>query len=137
MTSVTVSPFGAHIGFEIVEMAHKRATVRIEVTERHHNTAGIVHGGVISALIDHAAGAAALSAMDEAHYAVGTRLEVEFSRPIRTGSVTCEAEVESSSEEPGRLQVAAVVASSGMICAEGRVEFVLRSRESIRRTPSG
>ena len=121
MTASPHSPFGAHVGFEVTEVASGRAKLAFDVEEHHHNTLGIVHGGVTSSIIDHAAGAAVISLGERG---LTMRLEVEFLAPIRRGHVECEAHVDS--RDDSRATVVATVTSEGRVCARGKVVFALR-----------
>jgi uncharacterized protein (TIGR00369 family) len=51
-------PYGAHLGFELVEHADGFARVAFEVQPHHLNLSGVLHGGALLSLIDDAAGAA-------------------------------------------------------------------------------
>lgn len=127
MTRSRQSPFGMHLGFEITEMASGHAKVVFDAAEEHQNSAGIVHGGVTSSIIDHAAGAAILSSeIGAGRYPLTTKLEVEFLLPIERGRVECEASVDTW--EGDAVLVTATVASAGQVRARGRVQFLLRKR---------
>lgn len=52
------SPYARLLGMRIVELAPGRAQVMLEVRPDHRNAAGLVHGGLIMSLADHAFGAA-------------------------------------------------------------------------------
>lgn len=54
--------YWAHMGIEVLEVAPGRCTSRILLREHHLNSNQVVHGGVISGLIDSAAGIAVRSA---------------------------------------------------------------------------
>lgn len=49
-------PFAQLIGYTLAEWAEDRAVVTLRVDERHLNRSGIMHGGVLTALIDTACG---------------------------------------------------------------------------------
>lgn len=46
----------AHLGYRLVEWAENHAVVELEVREQHRNRAGILHGGVLTTLMDTASG---------------------------------------------------------------------------------
>jgi len=116
------SPYGVHLDFAVVHMDAGRATVEFVVAEYHLNTLGIVHGGVTSSIIDHAAGAAIISLGTlGGRRALTTKLEVEFLASIKSGRVECEAIV--GRQEGDRIEVAATVTSEGRPRARGKIEF--------------
>ncbi|MCZ7625780.1 MAG: PaaI family thioesterase [Candidatus Methylomirabilis sp.] len=57
------------------------AEVRLEVTEAVLNGLGLVHGGVICSLVDHAIGAAVIFALGHGGRAVTAELEDQFPCP--------------------------------------------------------
>ncbi len=51
-------PFFQHMDATVLETARGRATIRLPMKPQYANTYGIVHGGVVTALVDMAAGVA-------------------------------------------------------------------------------
>jgi uncharacterized protein (TIGR00369 family) len=110
---VRVSPFADLIGFDLVERTDGRAVVECTVVPAHANTRGIAHGGVVSALMDTAAGGAvAYQPSAEGRPAVTVSLTVNYLHPAHVGDrlravakragtgkriVACQVEVSSSS----------------------------------------
>ncbi len=58
-----------------------KATLRIDLEEKHSRTLGITHGGVIASLLDTLMGAAAESLCGPDRYVVTAQLNVNFIRP--------------------------------------------------------
>ena len=52
------SPFSAHIGVEMEELREGYARLSLTLEPRHTNPNGVVHGGVITTMMDSALGAA-------------------------------------------------------------------------------
>lgn len=46
----------SHLGYRLVEWAENHAVVELELQDHHRNRAGILHGGVLTTLIDTASG---------------------------------------------------------------------------------
>ncbi len=57
-TTRRMSPFAEHMRFDVVERGESGSVVECVVAEEHANTRGVVHGGVLSSLIDMACGVA-------------------------------------------------------------------------------
>lgn len=64
------------------------AEVRLEVTESILNGLGLVHGGVICSLVDHAIGAAVVFALGHGGRAVTAELKINFLAPAQRGTLT-------------------------------------------------
>ena len=58
-----------------------KASLRIDLEEKHSRTLGITHGGVIASLLDTLMGAAAESLCGDDRYVVTAQLNVNFIRP--------------------------------------------------------
>lgn len=114
-------PFSRYLGIRVEEMAEGRSRLRLPVRPELCNPASIsVHGGVLSSLVDAAAGAALLSmARGQADYAGQTTVELNVSylsaapgrgdlvaegRVLRLGRTLAVVEAEVRSEE-GELVV--------------------------------
>jgi uncharacterized protein (TIGR00369 family) len=72
----------------IINFAGERGAISVELDPepRHYNTAGSVHGGVISTLLDMAAGCSVLSTTEEGEGFTSLDLTVKFLRPVTTES---------------------------------------------------
>jgi uncharacterized protein (TIGR00369 family) len=89
------SPFVAHVGIRLDELAPDRARLSLPFTASLPTIGDVVHGGAISSLIDTAAAAAAWSGAEvpERIRASTIGISVEFLAPARGQGVTAEARV--------------------------------------------
>jgi uncharacterized protein (TIGR00369 family) len=89
------SPFVAHLGIRLEELAPDRARLRLPFTDALPTMGDVVHGGAISSLIDTGAAAAAWSGADvpERIRAATIGISVEFLAPARGQGVIAEARV--------------------------------------------
>ena len=89
------SPFVAHLGIRLDELAPDRARLSLPFTASLPTIGDVVHGGAISSLIDTAAAAAAWSGAEvpERIRASTIGISVEFLAPARGQGVTAEARV--------------------------------------------
>ena len=76
------SPFATSAGIKVTEASAERAIAVLELTERHCNTQGTIHGGVIFTLADQAFGAAENAA---ARGFVAMEMHIRFLRPAMPG----------------------------------------------------
>jgi uncharacterized protein (TIGR00369 family) len=85
-------PVARLLGFDLREVDEGRAVFAMEPAEEHLNPLGTVHGGVLSTLLDSAAGCAVHATLPAgAHYAT-VELKVNFVRAVRVGSGVIVAE---------------------------------------------
>lgn len=90
---LTMSPFGLLVGIELVECSAGRARCQINLTARHMNTGGRVHGGVLSTLADTTAGLAVRTIRPEDKASATTDLNIAFIRPPEGNTIEATAEV--------------------------------------------
>jgi uncharacterized protein (TIGR00369 family) len=88
--------FLALIGARTPDAADGKATLSVEVDDRHLNHAGTVHGGLLATLVDTTMGSAIRSAVDDEAPAT-SQLSITYLRPGK----------------PGRLEVTATVRKRG------------------------
>ena len=83
-----LGPFARLIGYQVTDWNQNRATVALEVDERHMNRSGVLHGGVIAILIDTACGHAGTyrPVPAEPRRALTLSLTTEFIGPVPLGA---------------------------------------------------
>jgi uncharacterized protein (TIGR00369 family) len=82
------------LGFVPRQAAPGSATWEYEVKPEHFNPHGVLHGGVVMALLDTAMGhAVAALVAPEGAFNAAAQMSVHFLEPIREGKVTARAEV--------------------------------------------
>ncbi len=91
--------FIKEIGTTLEAMAPGRVSLAIEPLPGLLQFTGAIHGGVISALADHAAGAAATTLMPAGHVAVTVEYKINFLRQAKGGRVVAEARVEQTGRQ--------------------------------------
>ena len=80
------------LGFEYLEAGSDHARGRFEVTNRHKQPFGIVHGGVYAAFAEGLCSSATyLNVREHGKVAVGSSNFTSFLRPVMHGVVTAEA----------------------------------------------
>lgn len=80
------------LGFEYLEAGSERARGRFEVTNRHKQPFGIVHGGVYAAFAEGLCSSATyLNVRENGKIAVGSSNFTSFLRPVMSGVVSAEA----------------------------------------------
>lgn len=85
------SPFDRLLGVEFDEVTAARVRLTLPVTDRLHQPAGLVHGGVYASLVETAASLGAQLALDGPGTAVGVANHTDFLRPARGDRLHAEA----------------------------------------------
>ena len=75
---MNVPPFNTWLGTEVVRAADGEAEVRIDLQAHHCNKRGVAHGGVVTALLDTALGAAVISSIPQEWWCATTSLSTQF-----------------------------------------------------------
>jgi uncharacterized protein (TIGR00369 family) len=126
--TLPVPPAVRTLGIEPVEAQPGRVTFTLDLGEYHLNPFGIVHGGVLAALLDTAMGCAVHSLLPPAVGYVTGELNVRFLRPalVSAGPLVCTGEV----VHQGR---STMVASARVIDADDRVIAMAGATCLVRR----
>lgn len=117
-------PFGRFLNMSVELGEPGRAVGYVEATDEHLNPYGIVHGGVVSALIDTAMGAAVAPMLNEGERCATIEMQVRFLRTAGVGTLRAEAGV----IKPGRTVFhvdCTVVDDDGRTVATGTATFAV------------
>ena len=88
-----VSPFDALIGTEWLDDDPQHARARVPMRDELRQPIGLMHGGVMSTLIESVCSrATALAVLDDGMAAMGQSISVSFMRPVTEGYVEVKAE---------------------------------------------
>lgn len=86
-------PFSAYLGMQLLERDEDTAVVAIDLAEHLLNRRGVAHGGVVTALLDSALGAAVISSMPEEWWCTTTSLSTQFVSGVGRGRLTATGRV--------------------------------------------
>jgi uncharacterized protein (TIGR00369 family) len=90
---VRVPPFNKYLGIEVTRMEAGVAEAHLDLGPHHLNNRGVVHGGVLAALLDTAIGAAVISAIPKEWWCATTSLSVQFLEGAQEGRLTARGRV--------------------------------------------
>jgi 1,4-dihydroxy-2-naphthoyl-CoA hydrolase len=120
------SNFDALVGTEWLDDDPDHARVRLEMRDELRQPVGLLHGGVMSTLVESICSrATALAVMNEGMMAMGQSISVNFIRPITEGA----AEVHAKARHRGRttwVWDAEVLNDDGKICALAQMTIAVR-----------
>lgn len=92
---INTVPYAKTLGFELVELEPGKATAKApykDVTIGDIET-GIIHGGVVTALLDNVSGVAVIAALKEMRSTATLDLRIDYMRPAEVGrDIIAEAE---------------------------------------------
>lgn len=90
---LTPTPYGRHLGFEVLEAHRGIASVRLELAEHICNRRGVAHGGALASLLDAALGAAVISATKPHEWCGTLQLSIQYNDPARHGPLLANGRV--------------------------------------------
>ena len=121
-----VSHFDALIGTEWLDDDPEHARVRVAMRDELRQPVGLLHGGVMSSLVESVCSrATALAVLDDGMMAMGQSIGVNFIRPITEGH----AEVQARVRHRGRttwVWDAEVTDANGKLCALAQMTIAVR-----------
>lgn len=121
-----LSHFDALIGTEWLDDDPAHARARIPVRDELRQPIGLMHGGVMSSLVESVCSrATALAVLGDGMAAMGQAISVSFMRPITEGH----AEVKAKARHRGRttwVWDAEVVNADGKLCALAQMTIAVR-----------
>lgn len=125
-----LSHFDALIGTEWLDDDPDRARARIPIRDDLRQPVGLLHGGVISTLVESVCSrATALAVLGDGMAAMGQSISVSFIRPIVAGH----AEVQAKARHRGRttwVWDAEVLDADGKLCALAQMTIAVRPNPS-------
>ena len=118
--------FAGLLGIDWLDDDPDHARARLEIRDDLRQPFGLMHGGVMSTLIESACSrSTALAVIGDGMAAVGQSISVNFARPISEGS----AEVLARARHRGRttrIWEAEVLDDDGQLCASGLMTIAVR-----------
>ena len=121
-----LSHFDVLIGTEWLDDDPEHARVRVRMRDELRQPVGLLHGGVMSSLVESVCSrATALAVLDDGMMAMGQSIGVSFIRPVTEGH----AEVQARARHRGRttwVWDAEVVNAEGKLCALAQMTIAIR-----------
>jgi uncharacterized protein (TIGR00369 family) len=121
-----LSHFDALVGTEWIDDDPEHARARVPIRDDLRQPVGLMHGGVMSTLIESVCSrATALSVLDDGMAAMGQSIGVSFIRPITAGH----AEVKAQARHRGRttwVWDAEILNADGKLCALAQMTIAVR-----------
>ncbi|MCL5265893.1 MAG: PaaI family thioesterase [Chloroflexi bacterium] len=81
------SPYYRLLGMETIHLREGHSRVKMVAQEKHYHPGRVVHGGVITSLMDAAGALASISVLDPQDELTTAEIKVNFLSPARAGDV--------------------------------------------------
>lgn len=116
------------IGVKLEEIDDGKATLILPVSKKLLQPNQVVHGGVISVLIDSVIGTAVRTILTDHHNAMTAEMNINYFRPVSKGVIKAEGKI---IHKGGTLVVgvADILDEDGKLLATGRATYVLKSKK--------
>ena len=111
----------AFLGFETLEVGPGRMRCGLEVRPDLMNPFGTMHGGVVSALVDHVLGAVCYPVIAKGAWAATTEFKLNLVAPVREGRVEAAAEILSLSKSTAVVRIDVTNGERLVALAQGTV----------------
>ncbi len=130
-----ISHFDALLGTEWLDDDPGHARVRVQMRDELRQPVGLLHGGVMSSLVESVCSrATALAVFEDGMVAMGQSISVSFIRPVTEGH----AEVQAKARHRGRttwVWDAEVIDASGRLCALAQMTIAVRPLPQVGERP--
>ena len=117
------SPFAEFLGISVLSAQAGKARCQINLQDHHLNNGGRVHGGVLTALADTAAGLAVRTLRPEGKQSATTDLSIAFIRPPLGPSIVADASVIHAGRRLFRVEISLM--SADKLVARTSATFML------------
>ncbi len=87
------APFMAHLGVQLEDIGRGWCEASLELQAWHLQQTDVAHAGVVAALADHCAGAAASTELEPGQFVVTAEYKINLLRGARGERLFCRAEV--------------------------------------------
>jgi len=120
------SHFDALLGTEWLDDDPEHARVRVRMRDELRQPVGLLHGGVMSSLVESVCSrATALVVLEDGLMAMGQSISVSFIRPVTEGSAEVHAKVRHRGRT-GWVWDAEVLNEAGKLCALAQMTIAVR-----------
>jgi uncharacterized protein (TIGR00369 family) len=103
--ATSAAPFPVLLGMEVTEQRPGFIRCRVPVKDALKNGIGLVHGGVLTALIDHVLSIVIYPHVEVGKWVATLDLKVSYLAPVKEGDVVAEAQVVSLRKRIGTVRI--------------------------------
>jgi 1,4-dihydroxy-2-naphthoyl-CoA hydrolase len=125
---MTLMPFAAHVGAELVAADADRAEARLEWAPHLCTAAGVMHGGALMTLADSVGAAVAFLGLPERAHTATITSTTQMFRPVTSGTVRAVAETLHRGRTTVTVRTSLYDDSERLVAQTTQVQAVLPSR---------
>lgn len=114
----------AYLKISTTSVEPGRLTCELPVTDELLNPFGAAHGGVVSALIDHALGAVCYPVVPRGSWPATQEFKINFTAPAKPGPMVAEARIVSMSKRAAIVRVDVTNGGRLVCAAQGTVAIM-------------
>ncbi len=111
-------PVADTVGFRLTGVSEGEARVSLQVSRRHHNPFGTIHGGIICDIADAAMAMALATTMEPTDVFTTLELKINFLKPVSSGEITAIGKVIKRGRQVSLVECE-VLDESGALVAKG------------------
>ena len=117
-----------YLGVHLVEFGPGHLRAEMEVRDELKTPFGNLHGGVVSAIVDHVLGCVLYPLMKRGQWAATAEFKLNYLAPVSSGSLVAEASVVSLTRSTAVVR--AEVANAGRLAAVAQGTLLIREPKS-------
>ena len=91
--ATVAAPFPALLGLQLVEQGPGHVRCKLEIGDRHKSGIGLVHGGVLTAMVDHVLSIVVYPHVEIGKWVVTLDLAMNYLAPVREGEIHATADI--------------------------------------------
>lgn len=118
-------PFTESLGVTVVSHADGLSLLRLQVADRHRNSHGAVHGGVLFTMADTGMGAALHSLLAPGESGATVDARITYLRPVLGGSIDCHSTCLRQGRAVAMLE--SELRADGELVAKASATFTIRA----------
>jgi uncharacterized protein (TIGR00369 family) len=127
-------PITALLGMSLRSAEEGLAVIEYEAAERHANTMGTLHGGVLCTMADTAMGVAFYTALEENESLTTLELKINYLKPVWRGKLTASARVVKRGKTVGLMECD-ITDEEGQLVARASSTFMaITGEQAVNRT---
>lgn len=112
---------GGFLGITTLEVGPGTMRCGLDVRPELMNPFGVMHGGVVSALVDHILGAVCYPVVPQGTWVATTEFKLNLVAPVREGTVEASAEIVAMSRSSGVVRIEVTNGGRVVAVAQGTV----------------
>ena len=129
-----LAPLTQLLGIELVSAEQGAARIEYNISERHANTMGTVHGGLLCILADTAMGVAFFTLLEDQESLTTLELKINYLKPIWKGKLIATAKVVKRGRITGLVECDIMDENDQLIARSSSTFMAISGDQALNRT---